>query len=775
VPRDTNVQDCVAFGEYELDLRAAELRRNGSVVKLQPQPGKILAILACRPSEIVTRKELVEQVWGSETYVDFEHGLNFAIRQIRSALEDDADRPRYLETIPKRGYRFIANVTRNGHGTIESQGTFSQGTVPRMNLFRWQILALGAAIVLIMIAGMIFYLRRTRPPLEKTTIMIDGFVNRTGDPVFDDTIRQGLAIQFQQSPMLRVVAEEQVRDTLKMMGQAVGAGVTPAAAREVCQRTNAAILLDGSIALIGNQYELVLRAVDCATGEIVAGADARSQDKNHVLDAVSSLAADMRGKLGESLSSLRRYATPLAAATTPSLAALRCYTQGIQAQDREFDYKESISWFQKAIELDSNFAMAYWSAGEAYGDLGETNSAKEYMRKAFELRDPVSQREKWLIEGDYYYHVVGDIVKARRSFELLANLYPDSQYAHNSIADTAEMVGDYKVGLAEYLSALRIPPQSSVSYRDVANSYLAMDRVHDALDEVKRAHSAGLDANLSAIRYSIAFYRGDDKAMAQEVSGATGKAGIEDLVLELDADTAAYSGQLRKARSLSERAADSAERSGGKEISAQYHAAWAVREALFGESDHAKEQAMIAKNYVSDRDIAYGVALAGAFAGDLQRAETFTDELARSFPADTIAQCNYLPTLRAKLALAHSNPQQAIAMLAPANSCELGLPNYSYYNWNNLYAVYVRGEAYLAAQSGAKASAEFQKIIAHRGIVLNEPIGALAHLGLSRAYAQSGDKKKARAAYQEFLTLWKDADPDVPVFRHAKAEFSSLQ
>jgi hypothetical protein len=397
------------------------------------------------------------------------------------------------------------------------------------------------------------------------------------------------------------------------------------------------------------------------------------------------------------------------------------------------------------------------------------------MRKAFELRDPVSQREKWLIEGDYYYHVVGDLLKARRSFELLANVYSDSQYAHGSVADIAEMLGDYNVGLAEYVAGLRIPPHSSVFYRDVVNSYLALDRIDDAVAELKNAHAGGLDANLSAIRYSIAFYRGDRAGMAQEVAAAAGKPGVEDLVLELDADTAAYSGQLHRARTLSERAADSAERSAGKEISAQYYAASAVREALFGERERAKQQALLAKKYTSDRDIAYGVALAFAYIGNLKQAETFTDEFARNFSEDTVAQCNYLPTLRARLALAHSNPKQAIAALAAATSCELGLPSYSYYNWPNLYPVYVRGEAYLAAQSGDKAAAEFQKIVAHRGIVLNEPIGALAYLGLGRSYALSGDTARARVAYQEFLSLWKDADPEISIYRQAKVEYANLQ
>lgn len=759
----------ISFGDFELDCRTGELRRNDVPLKLQPQPAKVLAILAARAGEVVTRQELVDQVWGADTHVDFEHGLNFAVRQIRSVLEDDPDKPVYLETIPKRGYRFIAPISSDGQGA-----RLGQEESPPSRRLNWKVLIPAALLLMVAVGGM-FYLRRARPPLEKLTVMVDGFANHTGDPVFDDIIRQGLAIQLEQSPMLRVVAEEQIHDTLKMMGQADSPSLAPALAREVCQRTNATILLKGSISLIGSQYELVLQAVDCTTGESLASADARALDKNQVLEAATRLAADMRTKLGESLSSVRRYTTPLAAATTPSLAALRCYTQGVQAQADQFDYKESISWFEKAIELDPNFALAYWAAGEAYGDLGDINSAKEYMRKAFELREPVSAREKWLIEGDYYYHVVGDALRARRSFELLATVYPDSQYAHNSLADIAEMTGNYNVGLAEYLEALHIPPQSSVLYRDVINTYLAMDRMEDALAAVKDAHAAGLDTNLSAIRYSIAFYRGDQHGMEQEAAEANGKAGIEDLVLELEADTAAYAGQLRKARLLSERAADSAERSAGREISAQYFAASAVREGLFGESERAKQKAAIAKNYVSGRDIAFGVALAVAFAGDVPAAETLTNELSEKYPQDTIVQCNYLPTLRAKLALAHSNPEQAIAMLEPASSCELGLPGYSYYNWTNLYPVYLRGEAYLAAQSGAKASDEFRKILAHRGIVLNEPIGALAYLGLARAYALSGDKERARAAYHDFLALWKDADSDIPVFKQAKAELLKFQ
>ena len=610
--------------------------------------------------------------------------------------------------------------------------------------------------------------------MEKGTIVLGGFINRTGDSVFDGTLKQGLTVQLEQSPQLRVLPEEQVQDTLRMMGRPDTVELTSDVTREVCQRNGAAVALNGSISVIGGRYDLILRAVDCGSDALLGSVETQSTDKNHVLDAVSKLASDMRGKLGESLGSLRQYNTPLVSATTPSMAALRCYTQGVEAEAKDFDYKASLSWFQKAIELDPHFAMAYWALGDAYGNIGESNTAKLYVQKAFELREPVSQREKWLIEGGYYYYAIGDITKARRSFELMAKVYPDSQYAHNSVAEMAETLGEYEVGLREYLQALHLPPRSSFLYRDVANTYLVMDRVEDALAEVKNAHAAGLDGNLAALNYSIAFYRDDRLEMARQVASVAGKPGIEDPVLALDADTAAYFGQLEKARGLSERAAKSAERAEQKESSAQYYAAYAVREGLFGNPDWALQQAMNAGRYSGGRDLDYGIALAVTYSRDVNRAQALTSEVATRFPEDTIVQCDYLPTLRARLELMRLRPQQALDALVSATACDLNLPAYSYYNWPNLYPVYVRGESYLAAHRGAEAAAEFQKILAHRGLVLNEPIGALARLQLGRAYVLSGDTAKGRASYEQFLTLWKDADPNIPTLKQAKAEYASL-
>jgi len=766
MPPEVSLATVVRFGVFDLDPDAGELRKAGIRLRLQKQPLEILKILVQRSGEVVTREELCSGIWSDDTFVDFDNNLNTAINKLRDVLGDTASSPRFIETVPRLGYRFIAPVTTNPYHDIAGLAPASRRTA------KWKFIAVGLAVVAL-VAGTFWFPRSSRVPAQRTAILVADFANRTGDSVFDGTLRQGLSVQIEQSPWLNVVTEEQISETLHMMGRPGTAELSPEVAHEVCQRTNSEVAVDGSIALIGTQYDLVLRAVDCARGDLLGSAEERAQDKNHVLDAVSKLASTIRQKLGESLSSVRRYDTPLARATTASLEALQCYTQGVQAQAQRFDYTGSLHWFQQALEADHNFAMAYWSAGEAYGDLGESNSARSYMRKAFELREPVSQREKWLIEGGYYYFVLGDLDKARQSLELLIKVYPDTQSAHNSVADIAEMFGDYDTGLAEYRQGLQLSPKSSLFYRDVANTYLALGRIDDA---VAVARAAGVDSNLASVLYSIAFYRNDRAEMTAQVAAASGKPGIEDLLIQLDADTAAYFGHLDKARSLSRRAAELAQRMHEKETSAQYDAASSLRDALLGKTREAGEQQAIARNYQGPgRDLTYGIALALSYSGDLKESQILTDNLAKDFPEDTIVHCNYLPTLRARIAIMQGTPERAIDSLVPARDCELGLPAYSYYNWPNLYPVYVRGEAYLAAHRGAEAVSEFQKIIDHRGIVLNEPIGALAYLQLGRAYAAAGSTAKAKAAYQDFLALWKEADADVPIMRQAKAEYAKLQ
>ncbi len=634
---------------------------------------------------------------------------------------------------------------------------------------RWGAVA-GATMVVIglAVAGWFYFLRKAQALTEKDTIVLGDFANSTGDAVFDGTLREGLSVELAQSPFLSLVSEEGIHQTLRMMGQPTNARLTPEITREVCQRTSSAAALDGSIALIGTRYTLILKAVNCVSGNLLASTEAQANDKSHVLDALGKAASEMRRKLGESLSTLQRYNTPLEQATTPSLEALQAYSLGYKTFG-EGDDAAALAFFQRAIQLDPNFAMAYWGLAFASAD---TALAAGSARKAFELRAGLSELEKLKIECDDY---TGDVMKARRSCELGAKTYPREPWFHWDLALYSDALGQYDAGLKEKLEAIRLAPYNGRYCRTVVYAYLLLNRVQDAEAAAKEGCAKAVDANPETILYLVAFYRDDPVEMARQAARAAGVPGDEDSMLAMEADTAAYFGNLGKARELTRRAAESAELAAKKETAASYYAVSALREALFGDAAEARQQATVAKRRSTGRDLDYGVALALAYAEDANRARALADDLGKRFPHDTTLHFNYLPTLRAKLALVRSNPQQAFDILRVAAPYELGLPALSDYNWPNLYPVYVRGEAYLAAHQGSEAAAEFQKILDHRGIVLNEPIGALAHLQLGRAYAMQGDTANARAAYQDFVTLWKDADPDIPILIAAKAEFAKLK
>jgi DNA-binding winged helix-turn-helix (wHTH) protein len=762
------------FGVFEVDVRAGELRKQGVRIKLQEQPFHVLTVLLQRPGEVVTREELRSQNWPADTFVDFDNSLNTAINKLRETLGDSADNPRFIETLPRRGYRFIAPVT-GMDGTTGGSATGGRAAAPTRS--RKMIVIVAGVVVLTAgtAGGLLWRARTARHLTEKDTIVLGDFANSTGDAVFDGTLREGLSVELEQSPFLSLVSEQQIHQMLRMMGQDTSARLTPEIAQEVCQRTSSAAALEGSIALIGTQYNLILKAVNCASGDLLASTETQANDKSHVLDALGKAGSEMRGKLGESLSSLQKYNTPLEQATTPSLEALQAYSLGWKAADVDGDFAGSLPFFHRATQLDPNFAMAYYAICVSYGQIGESALSAKNSQKAFELRAGVSESERLHIEDYYYYFIEGDLMKARRSAEVAAQTYPRDPFFRNDLEAVLKILGQYDASQKENLETLRLSPYNSFFYRDTIFVYLLLNRVGDAAAAAKEAQAKGLDSNLAPVLYGIAFYRGDAAEMARQAARSAGVPGEEDLLLAMEADTAAYSGHLGKAREFSRRAADSAELAAQKETAAGYYAVSALREALFGDASKARQQATIAKGRSSGRDMDYGVALALACAGDAGQAQALADDLGKRFPEDTVVRFNYLPTLRAKLALLRSNPQQALDTLGAAAPYELGLPSISLYNWPNLYPVYVRGEAYLAAHQGNEAASEFQKILEHRGIVLNEPIGALAHLQLGRAYALQGDAAKSRAAYQDFLTLWKDADPDIPILIAAKAESAKLK
>jgi eukaryotic-like serine/threonine-protein kinase len=756
--------EALRFGTFELDLRAGELHKQGLRVKLQEQPFRVLTVLLHRPSEVVTREELRSQIWPADTFVDFDNGLNTAINKLREALGDSAESPRFIQTLPRRGYRFIAPVTGVDGTTRETSTRVDASARSRKFVVTVAVVALAAVIA----GGLLWHSLQAPHLTERDTIVLGDFANSTGDSVFDGALREGLSVELEQSPFLSLVSQDEIHQTLRMMERPANSRRTPEITREVCQKTSSAAAVDGSIALIGTRYTLMLKAVNCANGDLLASTEAQANDKSHILDALGKAASEMRSKLGESLGTVQKYNTPIEQATTRSLEALQAYSFGLNTDDDA----AALDFFQRAIQLDPNFAMAYWALGNI---SDETAVIVGSARKAFELRAGLSEREKLYVEADYHYLVTGDLVETRRSAEVGVQTYPRDPNFHAPLILCLRPLGQYEAGLKESLEWWRrLNPPAVFPYRFVAFGYLYLNRVEEAEATVKEAHVRGLDSRLAAVRYGIAFYRGDTSEMARQTTSAAGKVGDEELLLALEADTAAYFGHLRKAREFLRQAADSAGRAGEKESVATYYATSALREALFGNTDRARQHAILAKGRASGRDVDYGLALAFAYAGDASQAQALADDLDKRFPQDTVVRFNYLPTLRASLELLHSNPQKALVILGVASPYELGLASRSYYNWPNLYPIYVRGAAYLAAHQGNKA-AEFQKILDHRGIVLNEPIGALAHLQLGRAYAMQGDTLKARVAYQDFLTLWKDADPDIPILKEAKAEYAKLQ
>jgi serine/threonine protein kinase/tetratricopeptide (TPR) repeat protein len=631
----------------------------------------------------------------------------------------------------------------------------------------------GAVVAIVAAILGSFFFRRQAKLTDKDTIVLADFTNTTGDPVFDGTLRQGQSVQLEQSPFLSIISDQQIQQTLQMMGKKPDVKLTSDVAREICQRTGSAAVLGGSIGQIGTQYLLTIKAVNCTTGESLASTEAQAIDKNHVLDALGKTASEIRGKLGESLSTVQKFDTPLEQATTPSLEALKAFSTGVGYHDDP----TAITFLKHAIELDPNFALAYAWLQIAFTDIGEPSVAAQYAQKAYELRDRTSDPEKYFIMSRFHKAVTGNIEKAEQACQLWIQAYPRVAMPHIHLsASIYPVTGQYEKGVEAGREAVRLSPDFAPAYALLTFDYISLNRI----DEAKATYEHALQRKLTSplfylSRYQIAFLQDDTSGMTQQVAGATGKPGLEDGLLAYEADTGAYFGRLKNAREFSRRAVDSAEGAGEKEAAATHSVVSSLREALFGNADEARRRANLALGHSEGRDVQYGAALALAYTGDERRAQALTGDLAKKFPEDTIVQFNYLPTLRARLAVNRGKASEAIEILRAATPYELGMTTFSTYGWTAMYPVFVRGEAYLAEHEDSAAAAEFQKILDHRGIVVNGPIGALAHLGLARAYAMQGDTAKAKAAYQGFLTLWKDADPDIPILKEAKAEYAKLQ
>jgi eukaryotic-like serine/threonine-protein kinase len=692
-------------------------------------------------------------------------------------LKRDTESGRAPAIEEEKEEEFVSLPTRSGpRSSGKRKAVFSQPAVAEERRHpSWKLLIPSAVFLAVTFAvGGLYWRSRTPVKLTaKDTLLLADFENRTGDAIFDGTLRQGLAVQLQQSPFLNFLPGPQVRETLRMMGRSSDERITPEIGREICERQGLKAFIAGAIANLGSHYVLTLVAVNGHSGAMLAHEQAEAASKEEVLTALSQAATRLRKELGESLRSIEKYDTPLGQATTPSLEALQAYSLAWKVEVGGGNSAVAVPLLQRAIRLDPNFALAYADLGWSHSNLGESSLASENARKAFELRERVSEYEKLSIEAEYDYLVTGDLQKAQRTLEVFAQTYPRGWDPPAVLGSLLPMIGQYEKSLAENRKALRLEPDTALTYDAVIYAYIQLNRLEEARATAEEAKAKKLD--VSSCLYMLGFLQNDVAAMKQQVTFNAGKSGVEDGFLAFEANTAAYYGRLRNAREFSRRAEDSAELAGEKETSARYSATSGLREALFGNAGEARQRAALAMGRSAGRDVEYGAALALAYAGDDKGAKALTDDLGKRFPEDTMVQFNYLPTLRAKLAVSKGNVSDALESLRAATPYELGQPMYGNYGWAGLYPVFLRGEVYLAAHEGTEAAAEFQKILDHRGIVLNQPIGALAHLGLARAYVLQSDTAKARAAYKDFLMLWKDADPDIPILKQAKAEYAKLQ
>jgi eukaryotic-like serine/threonine-protein kinase len=641
---------------------------------------------------------------------------------------------------------------------------------------KW-IARVGLALVALgLIAGAWLLYPRHAHALQVTdTIVLADFANSTGDAVFDDALKQGLATELQQSPFYNLLSDRATRDTLKLMGHSSEEHLTAELAQEVCQRSQSTAVIAGSISSLGSKFVVGLNAVNCQTGESLARETTQAAKKEEVLNALDQAAIKLRKKVGESVSSIQTYDTPLAQATTPSLEALKAYSLGSKARSEKGD-SAGLPFYRHAVELDPNFALAYNGLGNVYESLREFQLADENFRKAYELRDRVSERERDAITASYFSQVTVQVERADETYESWSQSYPREWVPHNNMAVNYASIGQFDKALDQTLEALRLNPESGISYGNLVAQYCHLNRLADAKAAYQQALAHKLDrASLHYNRYGVAFLDGDSTEMSDQVAWSAGKPGVDDVLASHQSDTEAFSGHVGKAREMSRRAVDAAQRAGQNETAAELEMNASLREAEFGNTAEALNFASSALSRASTTNVQVLEALALARTGDTVRSQRMADELQKQNPLNTKINNYWLPSIRAAIEIDRKDFPKSIEILQTAAGYELGIPNPQPQIGGMLYPVYLRGQAYLALHQGKEAAAEFQKFIDHRGVVVNCPLGVLAHLGLARAYAISGDAAKSRAAYRDFFALWKDADPDIPILKQAKVEFARLR
>ncbi len=708
-------------------------------------------------------------------------------RIINKALEKDRNL-RYQSAAEMRAdLRRLKRDSESGQTYATSSGTATVPETLPAQVGKLGKIAVPVLLVAVLVAVGLYYRshRQSQRLTGKDTIVLADFANSTGDAVFDDALKTALAVSLRQSPFLNVVSDDKIAKTLQLMTRPAGTKLTPEVARELCQRAGSQAYIAGSISRLGSEYVLALKAVNCQSGDILAEEQATAASKERVLDALGEGASRLRRELGESLATVQKFDVPLLQATTSSLEALKAYSLGMKAAD-EKGPAAALPFFERAIELDPNFALDYDAAGVAYFNLDELGRASEYFTKAFQLREHASEWEKLAISAEYYRNVTGELDKAAQAYQERIASYPGEAADYGDLGTVFAEQGQYEKAADITKQAVRLAPDWADGYGNLAACLLALQRFDEARQIIDEAQARKLDAFAShGVLYALAFLKTDSGAMAEQQQWFADKPDYENSGLALASDTEAYAGHLTQARELTRRAVDSAIRADNKENGAIYLANAALQHAAYGDTAEARQSAAEAlKLAPASQGAEAEAALAFAMAGDTARAESSAHDLAKRFPLDTQMQSLWLPAIQVQLALDRKNPAVALNALPAASPIELGQITFGN-NVSCLYPTYIRGEAYLAAGQGTAAAAEFQKIIDHSGIVWNCWTGALAHLGVARANALQSKtspaadadaaRTRALAAYKVFLTLWKDADTDILILKQAKAEYSKLQ
>ncbi len=810
------------FGPFELDSAGRELRRNGLRLKITGQPLEVLCLLLERPGTAVARREIFERLWAVDTFVDFDHSLNTAIKRLRGALDDDPEHPKYVETIPKFGYRFIGillpdsaridtfqpfavEAVKNGRRSRSFHKSGNRFETPaivapilpasdflpeqldsdeapssspsaiivdleaRPVSRKWKLLMVAGAGVLLA-AGVGFFLHRGRPVQAaltlKDSVLLADFQNTSGEPAFDGALKNGLEIEMWQSPFLDIVSRDRGREVLQLMGRSPDEPITQGLALEVCQRAGAKAVIGGAVARLGNSYIVALDAHDCGDGRTIGHQQVEVASKEDVLPVLGKESARLRTQLGESVESVRAFGLPLEQVTTVSLEALKTYSIGVDELTRG-EESRAILLFAHAVELDPGFAMAYAQLGIEYNNLGESEKAAGYLRQAYALLDHLTEREKLFLTIRYETVVTGDTNKATQTAEMWTQIYPRDWRPFNTLSARYQVIGEYGKAAAAAEQALRLQPDHYLPYANLARSYLALGRFDDArriAESAQTRHRDSLDTH--EVLFDLAFISHDAHAMQREHLWGVASPRSNDM-LSREGFAQAASGHLNSALTILRLSWEADDRTGKKEEEADSMASAAVLQADFGDLREARSQANEALKLGRGMDTDETAAQALALSGGGAHARLLTKDLSRRFPLHVPFNLAALPTVLGSIEITSGHPARAVQILAdavPYDLCE----------FVSLGPVYIRGLAFLKLGQGRQAAAEFQKIIDHPGVDVTSPRHALAHLGLARALILSGERLAARNAYQYFLTAWADADPDIPELQSAKLEYARV-